>query len=142
MMTQDLDRLIFAAETRRIPSRCQRASGSPAPAAVTRQEADCDGGIAMSTESYLDPHPRHLLLRMQAGERLHSARVAEFELQLKPSAFDPLVELGLAGGQRGLQAVADLGPMENGRPAGPRRWPLAGLVRPTWLLRAYPFRSW
>ena len=83
-----------------------------------------------------------LLLRMQAEERLHSARVAEFELRLKQSAFDPLADLGFAGSQTGLQAVVDLAPSENGRPARPRRWPLAGLVRPTWLLRAYPFRSW
>ena len=83
-----------------------------------------------------------LLLRMQAGERLHSARVAEFELQLKPSPFDPLAELGLASSQKGLEAVVDLAPSQNGRPERPRHWPLAGFVRPTWLLRAYPFRSW
>ena len=83
-----------------------------------------------------------LLLRMHAGERLHSARAAEFELKLKHSAFDPLAELGFAGSQKGLQAVVDLAPNKNGRPERPRRWPWAGFVRPTWLLRAYPFRSW
>ncbi len=83
-----------------------------------------------------------MLLRMDGGERFHSGRAAEFEVQVKESAFDPLAELGLAGSQRGFHAVADLAPNPaSGRPR-PRTWPFAGFVRPTWLMRAYPFRSW
>jgi acetoacetate decarboxylase len=83
-----------------------------------------------------------MLLRMDPGECFHSGRAAEFEVQLKESAFDPLAELGLAGSQRGFHAVADIGPTPpSGRPRL-RTWPFAGFVRPTWLMRAYPFRSW
>ena len=83
-----------------------------------------------------------MLLRMDGGEHFHSGRAAEFEVQVKESAFDPLVDLGLAGSQRGFQAVVDLAPNPaSGRPR-PRTWPFAGFVRPSWLLRAYPFRSW
>jgi acetoacetate decarboxylase len=83
-----------------------------------------------------------VLLRMEGGETFHSGRAAEFEVQVKESAFDPLAELGMASSQRGFHAVADIGPYPpSGRPRL-RTWPLAGFIRPTWLMRAYPFRSW
>lgn len=105
------------------------------------------------SETPIFPHPivnvlgRHgplpnALLRMQAGERFHHGYSAEFELRIKHSAFDPLSELGLGTRQNGLVAVADLGLRKDGRPERAKQWPWVGFVRPTWLLRAYPFRAW
>jgi len=77
----------------------------------------------MSSESYLDPHPRH-------REPWSVGRSFDY----------------LNGKGHGLPAMwtegrflAFHGEVDH---ALARRWPLAGFVRPTWLLRAYQFRSW
>lgn len=87
------------------------------------------------------PFP-NVLFRMDGGERFHSGRNARFDVQVKESPFDPLVDLGLASTQTGVHAIVDIGPSGEPRSRLPRVWPLAGLVRPSWLLRAYPFRTW
>lgn len=107
------------------------------------------------SETKIFPHPianvrgipslvPSVLFRMDPGEHFHSGCAADIEVQVKDSAFDPLVELNLSSSQRGVHAIVDLSPKESeGRPSPTvRAWPLAGFVRPSWLLRAYPFRSW
>ncbi len=86
----------------------------------------------------------NVLFRMDGGERFHAGRGACFEVEVKDSAFDPLIELNLSSSQRGFHAIVDLGPKKSEGRRSPtvRVWPLAGIVRPSWLLRAYPFRSW
>ncbi|MFQ5515527.1 MAG: acetoacetate decarboxylase family protein [Myxococcota bacterium] len=85
-----------------------------------------------------------VLFRMDPGERFHSGRAARFEFEVKDSAFDPLVELNVGGSHRGFHAIVDLSPKDSEGRRSPtfRVWPVAGFVRPSWLLRAYPFRAW
>ncbi|MFQ5503203.1 MAG: acetoacetate decarboxylase family protein [Planctomycetota bacterium] len=84
----------------------------------------------------------NLLFRMDGGERFNSGRAARFDLKVQESPFDPLMDLGLASVQQGVHATVDIAPRSERVSRWPRVWPVAGLIRPSWLLRAYPFRTW